>query len=126
MINKLLSNLEDESRGKPGNASYVEKWLTTYTPFMAKETSFPITFEWDEAMGLPGAILIKNYHYSEFFLKSVILKDVPGHGEVNFVCDSWVYPVCRYTYHRVFFSNKASYIFKIRSNVFYLTKKINV
>ncbi|OMO61205.1 Lipoxygenase [Corchorus capsularis] len=36
----------------------------------------------------------------------VTLDDVPGHGRIHFVCNSWVYPAHRYKYDRVFFSNK--------------------
>ncbi|KAK7831226.1 putative linoleate 9s-lipoxygenase 5 [Quercus suber] len=42
-----------------------------------------------------------------FYLKTVTLEDVPGHGRVHFVCNSWVYPAHRYRYNRVFFSNKS-------------------
>ncbi|OMP05818.1 Lipoxygenase [Corchorus olitorius] len=43
----------------------------------------------------------------------VTLDDVPGHGRIHFVCNSWVYPAHRYKYDRVFFSNKS----KINNNV---------
>uniref|UniRef100_A0A6M2EL62 Lipoxygenase domain-containing protein n=1 Tax=Populus davidiana TaxID=266767 RepID=A0A6M2EL62_9ROSI len=94
-------------RGKLGKAASVEKWATTRTPLTAGETVFTITFEWDENMGLPGAIIIKNHHRSQLYLKTVALEDVPGHGRVLFICNSWVYPSHRYKYNRVFFSNKA-------------------
>lgn len=93
------------SRGKLGKASYVEKWVSTITPLTAGETTFNITFDWHESMDVPGAFIIKNYHRSQFYLKTVTL-DVPGHGGVHFVCNSWVYPTHRYRYNRVFFSNK--------------------
>jgi len=67
---------------------------------------FTITFEWDESMGFPGAIIIKNHHHSQLYLKTVTLEDIPGHGRVHFICNSWVYPTHRYKYDRVFFSNK--------------------
>jgi linoleate 9S-lipoxygenase len=102
----ILWCLADSLRGKLGKVADVEKWVTTRTPLTAGETIFTITFEWDENMGLPGAIIIKNHHHSQLYLKTVTLEDVPGHGRVLFICNSWVYPSHRYKYNRVFFSNK--------------------
>ncbi|XP_015888044.3 linoleate 9S-lipoxygenase 5 isoform X1 [Ziziphus jujuba] len=93
-------------RGKLGKAAYLEKWLATITPFTAGETVFTISFDWDEATGVPGALIVRNHHHSVFYLKTITLEDVPGHGRVHFVCNSWVYPAHRYKYNRVFFSNK--------------------
>lgn len=92
-------------RGKLGKAAYLEKWVSTITPLTAGETTFNITFEWPESLGVPGAFIIKNHHHSQFYLRAVTL-DVPGHGRLHFVCNSWVYPTHRYKYNRVFFSNK--------------------
>ncbi|KAL6278608.1 hypothetical protein ACE6H2_022209 [Prunus campanulata] len=61
-----------------------------------------------EETGVPGAILIKNNHHSEFFLKTITLEDVPREGRVHFVCNSWVYPAEKYTKDRVFFVNKVT------------------
>uniref|UniRef100_A0A3N7GU72 Lipoxygenase n=1 Tax=Populus trichocarpa TaxID=3694 RepID=A0A3N7GU72_POPTR len=97
----------DGLRGKLGKVAYLEKWVTTITPLTAGETMFTITFEWDESMGFPGAIIIKNHHHSQLYLKTVTLEDIPGHGRVHFICNSWVYPTHRYKYDRAFFSNKA-------------------
>lgn len=103
--------LENGLRGKLGKAAYLEKWITKITPLRAKETVFTIAFDWDETMGFPGALVIKNHHHSQFFLRTVSLEDVPGHGRVHFVCNSWVYPAYRYNYNRVFFSNKVISLF---------------
>lgn len=85
--------------------------MKTITPLTAGETTFSVTFEWDdETMGFPGAFIIKNHHHSQFYLKTVTLDDVPCHGRVHFVCNSWVYPAHRYKYDRVFFSNKVNLI----------------
>ncbi|XP_050218831.1 probable linoleate 9S-lipoxygenase 5 [Mercurialis annua] len=95
-------------RGKVGKVSYLEKWATKMSPSLkASETMFDINFEWDESMGVPGALIIRNHHHSQFFLKTVSLEDVPEHGRVHFVCNSWVYPTHYYKYDRVFFSNKS-------------------
>jgi len=88
-----------------GNAAYLEKWVSTRTPLTAGETTFHVTFDWHDSMGVPGAFILKNHHHSQFYLRTVTL-DVPGHGRIHFVCNSWVYPAHRYKYNRVFFSNK--------------------
>lgn len=95
----------DNPAGKLGKAAYLENWVAKITPLTAEETTFEINFEWDEKMGVPGGFIIKNYHHSEFYLRTVTL-DVAGHDSVHFVCNSWVYPTQRYKYNRVFFSNK--------------------
>lgn len=65
-----------------------------------------MSFDWEDSIGVPGAFIIKNNHRSQFYLKTVTLEDVPNHGKVHFVCNSWVYPAHRYKYDRVFFANK--------------------
>ncbi|XP_024959157.1 probable linoleate 9S-lipoxygenase 5 [Cynara cardunculus var. scolymus] len=103
---------EDESsegrlRGKLGKAAIVEDWITTITPLIVEESTYAVTFEWNEEIGIPGAFLVKNDHHSEFYLKTLTLEDVPGHGQLHFDCNSWVYPSKRYTKDRIFFANKA-------------------
>ncbi|EPS73037.1 lipoxygenase, partial [Genlisea aurea] len=69
--------------------------------------SYGVSFEWSvEEMGVPGAVTVVNSHRSEFYLKSLTLEDVPGHGRVHFVCNSWVYPSEYYQKDRIFFSNQ--------------------
>ncbi|KAL8155562.1 putative linoleate 9S-lipoxygenase 5 [Apium graveolens] len=94
-------------RGKVGSPAYLQNWITTITPLTAGEATFDITFAWEEDFGLPGAFTIRNLHRSEFYLKTLILHDVPGHGDIYFICNSWVYPAKRYSSDRVFFANKA-------------------
>nr|XP_043625443.1 probable linoleate 9S-lipoxygenase 5 [Erigeron canadensis] len=93
--------------GKIGKEAYIEDWVTKKTPVAAGEASFSVTFEWEESMGMPGALMIKNHHHSQFYLKTVTLENVPaGHGAIHFDCNSWVYPTHRYNYNRIFFANK--------------------
>ncbi|KAE8687894.1 Linoleate 9S-lipoxygenase 1 [Hibiscus syriacus] len=56
--------------------------------------------------GILGAIILRINHVAEFFLKTIILKDVPDAGRIHFVCNSWVYPDRQYKQPRVFFPNK--------------------
>ncbi|XP_076901945.1 putative linoleate 9S-lipoxygenase 5 isoform X2 [Bidens hawaiensis] len=94
-------------RGKVGKPAILEDWITTIAPLTVGESSYKVSFEWDEEMEVPGAFVVQNHHHSEFYLKTLTLEDVPGHGEVHFVCNSWVYPAKRYKKDRVFFNNKA-------------------
>lgn len=93
-------------KGKLGKVAYLEKWISTMTSLTAGEVVFTVALDWDESMGAPGAFIVKNHHHSQFYLKTVTLEDVGGHGRVHFVCNSWIYPQHRYKYNRVFFSNQ--------------------
>lgn len=108
---QLISSVHGDSanglQGKRTNPAYLENWLTTQTPLVAGESAFDVTFDWDKDFGVPGAFIIKNLHFNEFFLKSLTLEDVPNHGKVHFVCNSWVYPAKRYKSDRIFFANQA-------------------
>ncbi|KAH7847289.1 hypothetical protein Vadar_024296 [Vaccinium darrowii] len=70
------------------------------------DPGFDVSFDWDDEIGVPGAFIIRNLHYSEFYLKSLTLDQVPGHGRIHFVCNSWVYPADKYKTDRVFFTNQ--------------------
>ncbi|XVE81593.1 hypothetical protein DITRI_Ditri15bG0077300 [Diplodiscus trichospermus] len=106
LISSVHTDPENGLKGKLGKPAYLEKWVTSKTPLTAGETTFSVSFDWDESMGVPGAFIIKNHHRSQFYLRAVTLEDVPAHGPVHFVCNSWVYAARRYKYDRVFFSNK--------------------
>ncbi|KAH0903957.1 hypothetical protein HID58_043460 [Brassica napus] len=110
----LISSLQpdpdkpaNEKRGRLGKAAHLEKWVTKIkTSVTAEETAFGVTFDWDESMGPPAAFVIKNQHRSQFYLKSLTLRNSQG-GAIHFVCNSWIYPSHRYRSDRVFFSNQA-------------------
>lgn len=96
------------NRGVLSKPAALKGWITTLSPLTPGDTGYEVAFEWDEAMGVPGAFLIENNHHFQFYLKTVTLEDVPGKGRVHFVCNSWVYPLSTYGYKRVFFSNDVS------------------
>ncbi|KAK9083902.1 hypothetical protein Scep_030373 [Stephania cephalantha] len=106
LVSSLNADSENDTRGKVGRPAYLEEWITKISPTSAGELSYNVTFEWEEHVGVPGALIVNNSHHSEFFLKTITLEDVPGAGRVHFVCNSWVYPTRRYKYKRVFFSNQ--------------------
>ncbi|KAL8234443.1 hypothetical protein R6Q59_020543 [Mikania micrantha] len=95
------------SNGMIGKPAFIEDWVTKNPAMAAGDEPFSVTFEWDESLGVPGALLVKNHHHRQFYLKTVELEHVPGHGPIHFVCNSWVYPTHRYTYNRIFFANQA-------------------
>ncbi|XP_022720104.1 linoleate 9S-lipoxygenase 6-like [Durio zibethinus] len=93
--------------GKLGKLEGLQNWNLTFTPPLAGGDSlYKVSFEWDEELGTPGAIILRNNHAAEFFLKTITLEDVPGEGRIHFVCDSWVYPDKQYKTPRIFFANK--------------------
>lgn len=104
----MVLNFVANGRAKLGKPANLENWMFSLVPLTAGDSAFGVNLEWDEQIGVPGAILVKNNHETEFFLKSVILEDVPGVGRMHFVCNSWIYPARRYKRDRVFFINKVS------------------
>ncbi|KAI4367850.1 hypothetical protein MLD38_016474 [Melastoma candidum] len=105
LVSAVRGDPDNGGKGKVGKPAYLEKWITTASPLMASDSTYEVTFDWDDEIGLPGAIVVRNNHYSEFYLKTITLEDVPGHRRVHFVCNSWVYPVKYYKSSRIFFSN---------------------
>ncbi|MFS7986151.1 putative linoleate 13S-lipoxygenase [Helianthus anomalus] len=104
----FLKNNKKRLRGKLGKPAILEDWISTVSPLItAGESTNEVTFDWDEEIGLPGGFLVQNLHHSEFYLMTLTLENVPGHGKVHFVCNSWVYPAKNYTKDRIFFANKA-------------------
>ncbi|KAM7481472.1 hypothetical protein LguiB_006055 [Lonicera macranthoides] len=107
LISSVYGDPEKELGGKIGSPAYLEDWITTIAPLTPGDTAYNVTFDWEEKIGFPGAFSVKNLHHSEFYLKTLTLEDVPGHGRVHFVCNSWVYPADKYETDRIFFVNQA-------------------
>jgi linoleate 9S-lipoxygenase len=100
---------DNGNRGRVGAEANLEQWLTSLPSLTTGESKFGVTFDWEVGkLGVPGAIIVKNHHSSEFFLKTITLDDVPGRGTLTFVANSWVYPQSKYRYNRVFFTNDVS------------------
>lgn len=109
LISATHGDPEKANQGKLGKATKLEGYTSKISNSNGSdiEALFDISYNWDETMGLPGAFVIKNHHCSAFYIKSMTLSNVPGHGPIHFECNSWVYPVHRYIYDRIFFSNKS-------------------
>ncbi|KAM0901410.1 hypothetical protein ACQ4PT_019966 [Festuca glaucescens] len=108
LISSTVVDHNNGNRGKVGAEASLEQWLipTSLPSITTGESKFGVTFDWSvDKLGVPGAIIIKNNHASEFFLKTITLDNVPGRGTVVFVANSWVYPQAKYRYNRVFFAN---------------------
>ncbi|URE40116.1 hypothetical protein MUK42_37217 [Musa troglodytarum] len=87
--------------GSPASLQYLGKLPT----LAAGESRFSVTFKWEENKGIPGAVIVKNKHATQFFLKTLTLDNFPGKGRIHFACNSWVYPAFMYRYDRIFFAN---------------------
>ncbi|KAM4108350.1 hypothetical protein ACB094_03G038600 [Castanea mollissima] len=87
----MVTQVKNGLQGKLGEPAYLEDWITTITPLTAGKSAFKVTFDWDNEMEIPRAILKRNYHHSEFYLNSITLEDVPGQGRIHFPYNSWTY-----------------------------------
>ncbi|VAI36457.1 unnamed protein product [Triticum turgidum subsp. durum] len=106
LISSTIVDSNNGNRGKVGAEASLEQWITSLPFITVGENKFSVNFDWAvDKLGVPGAIIVKNNHASEFFLKTITLDNVPGHGKVVFVANSWVYPQAKYRYSRVFFAN---------------------
>ncbi|CAL0324070.1 unnamed protein product [Lupinus luteus] len=105
---QLISATKADANGKGvvGKATFLEGIIASLPTLGAGQSAFSIHFEWDEDMGIPGAFLINNFMQTEFFLVSFTLEDIPNHGTIYFVCNSWVYNAKHYKSQRLFFDNK--------------------
>ncbi|MCH80837.1 linoleate 9S-lipoxygenase-like, partial [Trifolium medium] len=93
-------------KGKVGKQTFLEGLLSSFPTLGDKQSAYDIHFEWDSKDGIPGAFYIENFLQHEFFLVSLTLEDVPNHGSIHFVCNSWVYNDKKYKSDRIFFANK--------------------
>ena len=82
--------------------------------YVVKESRHRIIFEWAPELGTPGAVVVTNNHSREFFLKELTI-NVPGKGDIRFLCNSWIYPkwmtkICsNLVAERVFFANNVQF-----------------
>ncbi|KMT13762.1 hypothetical protein BVRB_4g081380 [Beta vulgaris subsp. vulgaris] len=106
LVSAVHSDPANDLKGKLGKVSYLEEGITEPTDLADGESAFKVRFDWNDELALPGALIVRNEHHNEFYLRTVTLKDVPGHGNIHFLCNSWVYPADVYQKDRIFFTNK--------------------
>ncbi|KAM6595207.1 hypothetical protein CsatA_005731 [Cannabis sativa] len=105
----VCGNHNEDATLLGGYSSKLEKCSDHDDPNHKEYSKFKLSFtNWNEIkMGVPPALKITNNNKDEFLLKYITLDNVPGaEDSVKFLCNSWVYPQERYTYPRVFFTNK--------------------
>ncbi|XP_020080927.1 putative linoleate 9S-lipoxygenase 3 [Ananas comosus] len=108
LVSATVGDPNNGNRGVVGQAAYLENYISLLPSLAAGESKYNVTFQWDAKTGIPGAVIVKNHHTSQFYLKTLTIDDFPGKGRIVFVCNSWVYPADKYSYDRVFFANNVS------------------
>ncbi|XP_058750251.1 linoleate 9S-lipoxygenase-like [Vicia villosa] len=105
---RLISatSADESGKGKVGKRTFLEGIVTSLPILGAGQCAFNVHFKWDSEMGIPGAFYIENFMLGEFFLVSLTLEDIPNHGTIHFVCNSWIYNTTKYKTERIFFANK--------------------
>ena len=108
MTKQTHDDADDCNRGLVGHEERVEHWVMHLPPMTHSDTTYDITFDWNvKKQGIPGAVIVRNYHATQFLLKTITIDDIPGHvGPIVFVANSWVYNTDKYHYDRVFFTNE--------------------
>uniref|UniRef100_A0A803KP59 Lipoxygenase n=2 Tax=Chenopodium quinoa TaxID=63459 RepID=A0A803KP59_CHEQI len=96
----------NDLKGKLGKRAYLKEKIKKPTGLAADESAFRVKFDLDDEVAVPGALIVRNEHHSEFYLRTITMDGAPGHGKIHFLCNSWVYPTHRYQKDRIFFSNK--------------------
>ncbi|XBI59635.1 hypothetical protein VPH35_040665 [Triticum aestivum] len=86
-----------DGRGVRGEAAVLDVVIAT------GETELDVELPWeDEALGVPGAVLVTNHSDFPVYL-TVLSLSSPA---VHFICDGWVHPAGKHPY-RLFFTNDA-------------------
>nr|XP_009406046.1 PREDICTED: linoleate 9S-lipoxygenase 6-like [Musa acuminata subsp. malaccensis] len=104
LVSATVGDPNNGNRGVVGSPASLQ-YLGRLPSLAAGESRFSVTFQWEENKGIPGAVIVKNKHATQFFLKTLTLDNFPGKGRIHFVCNSWVYPANNYRYDRIFFAN---------------------
>lgn len=108
----FLFSLVADGKGKVGKETFLEGIITSLPTLGAGQSAFKIQFDWNDESGIPGAFYIKNFMQTEFFLVSLTLEDIPNHGTIHFLCNSWIYNAKHFNKSpRIFFANQVKCIF---------------
>ncbi|PUZ39139.1 hypothetical protein GQ55_9G260800 [Panicum hallii var. hallii] len=91
-----------DGRGVRGEEAVLEAILGG-----CEETELEVKLAWREALGAPGAVVVKNHSDFPVYLKVLTCSAAAGlRVAVDFACNGWVYPVGKHPY-RLFFTNDA-------------------
>ncbi|CAN6293792.1 unnamed protein product [Urochloa humidicola] len=91
-----------DGRGVKGEEAVLEAMLGG-----CEATELAVKLAWHEALGKPGAVVVKNHSDFPVYLKLLSCSSSDGQGSaVDFVGNGWVYPVGKHPY-RLFFTNDA-------------------
>jgi linoleate 9S-lipoxygenase len=89
-----------DGRGVRGEEAVLEAILGG-----CEETELDVKLAWREALGAPGAVVVKNHSDFPVYLKVLNCSAAAGlRVAVDFACNGWVYPVGKHPY-RLFFTN---------------------
>ncbi len=91
--------------GKVSKECPVKNWDKVEDSMKSGFVEYPVTLLVPKDFGTPGALVVRNKHRNEVFVKSLSVT-LPDGKEVYFLCDSWVYNVNKYKSDRIFFSNQ--------------------
>ncbi|KAK8949453.1 putative linoleate 9S-lipoxygenase 5 [Platanthera zijinensis] len=106
LVSATVGDPNNGNRGVVGKPAYLEPQLLPVVPkIVAGEKTYVVTFTVDENQGIPGAVIVRNRHLAQFYLKSITIENFPGKGRIHFDCNSWVYNADKYSYDRIFFAN---------------------
>ncbi|CAO2044062.1 unnamed protein product [Urochloa humidicola] len=95
------TNAGSDGRGLKAEAAAVDAVVGS------GEAELDVSLTWDEALGVPGAVIVKNHSDFPVYLKQLSVPSGFGAGAVrHFACNGWVYPVDKHPY-RLFFTNDA-------------------
>lgn len=109
LVSATVGDPNNGNRGVVGKTAYLEpQFLPVIPKIVAGEKTYVVTFTVDESQGIPGAVIVRNRHLAQFYLKSITIENFPGKGRIHFDCNSWVYNADKYSYDRIFFANQAS------------------
>ncbi|CAM6126501.1 unnamed protein product [Calypogeia fissa] len=105
---KLVSKDLDPKTNAPyvSEKSHLENWLTTGDfDLVADDQEYPIKFSVPKDFGQPGAIIVRNNHPNEFYIKSLRL-EAEDKSVIEFLTYAWIYNAKKYAKDRVFFTNE--------------------
>lgn len=103
----------ETGEGMRSDKAYLENWFQTPGTWRADNgTQYSVNFKVHKEFGVPGAVLVENYHPNPFLLREITLElKNPSNSDspvttIKFPCDSWVYSPTLSKGPRIFFSDQ--------------------